>query len=322
MAAPPRVEITTTTTTTTEKPTTLAPVETTSVEEILTTTKQAVVIDEEKITTAKAVVIDEEKITTAKPVAITEAEKIVTTIRDVPTTVKPIVVEQEDITTERDIATTIVSDIATTTVSNVATAEDDTVVDDIVTTVAPSEPVEASTEDLLIEESVELELKDPSDLQEIDLIEVEEVSSSDDDENLFFNVKVSSEGEAEFDNTLTDTEEAPAEKFRQELDFEHDGVARKEVILDDGSIRGMYSYRDPHGELVVVHYIAGENGFQIINSEDNKEQSRSPAAAPAPVAAPPAPAFKPLIPRLDPAEIFARTASPRRRSTTTTTTTP
>ncbi|KAG8235573.1 hypothetical protein J437_LFUL013123 [Ladona fulva] len=47
-----------------------------------------------------------------------------------------------------------------------------------------------------------------------------------------------------------------------------DGQARVEAKTLDGAVRGAYSYVDPTGKLINVHYLADGNGFRVVGANN------------------------------------------------------
>lgn len=62
---------------------------------------------------------------------------------------------------------------------------------------------------------------------------------------------------------------------------QEDGVEFKEETGQNGERKGQYSYVDPNGKKIVVHYTAGKNGFQVSGDHLPKAPAGPPAAAPA-----------------------------------------
>jgi len=68
--------------------------------------------------------------------------------------------------------------------------------------------------------------------------------------------------------SATEAASSPAFVNRTELDFEADGLTRKETVDEDGNIVGSYSYKDPNGDLVVVRYVAGKDGYRVLSDTE------------------------------------------------------
>ncbi|GLV43610.1 hypothetical protein CBL_07063 [Carabus blaptoides fortunei] len=48
--------------------------------------------------------------------------------------------------------------------------------------------------------------------------------------------------------------------------------SRREIVDDKGNIQGQYSYVDPSGSTINVKYLAGNDGFKILNEPNNQQQ--------------------------------------------------
>jgi hypothetical protein len=140
-----------------------------------------------------------------------------------------------------------------------------------------------------------------------------------------FKVKKNSRVNTGEDNEV-DVNERPrtlAHKFRNKVNFKSDGIARKEVVDKDGTVRGSYSYKDPSGKLITVKYTAGKDGFKLDRNPGGKAQGKRKGLRRLKVQV--------KRPRAKPSNradtkawidsLFARTASPPRSTTITTTTT-
>jgi len=67
---------------------------------------------------------------------------------------------------------------------------------------------------------------------------------------------------------------------------QEDGVEFKEETIGNGERKGQYSYVDPNGKKITVHYTAGKNGFQVSGDHLPKAHPGVPSQ-PAPYRAPP-----------------------------------
>lgn len=90
---------------------------------------------------------------------------------------------------------------------------------------------------------------------------------------------------------------------------QEDGVEFKEETGQNGERKGQYSYVDPNGKKITVHYTAGKNGFQVSGDHLPKAPAGLPHTAPAPYRAAPQYNSQPQynsIPQSAPQQNYAR----------------
>lgn len=65
------------------------------------------------------------------------------------------------------------------------------------------------------------------------------------------------------------TESITEDSIRPKVDYEADSHSRQETVDEDENIVGSYTYNDPNGDLVLVRYVAGKDGYRVLDDSAN-----------------------------------------------------